>query len=182
MLVPVLCVGCLVGGYLIFDYFDYLAHRSEETDSADYEFYYGQCYFKRLNHDDKFSTASLVAGADGPWLWMSETDGIKIDRNTAEESGKRIAKQLGLDEPEWSREDVRVSDDIKWSLTLTKVSGREWDSDVWISSAYADVPLAISMTKDGPRISLRCTEEELRKALGEPTRILRPAPFRHPGV
>lgn len=181
LLVSALCVAFLVGGYLILDYLVAARYAREQIESADYEFHYGQCYFKRLNQDDKFSIASLTAGVYGPWLWMSETEGVKIDRNTAEESGKRIAKQLGLDEPRLGTYEIFISGDTDWSLMWQKAISQA-RGDVYINSRGDDLPLAISMTKNGPRISLRCTEEELRKAFGEPTKILRPAPYRHPGV
>lgn len=179
LLVSALCVAFLVGGYLILDYLVGARYAREQIESADYEFYYGQCYFKRLNDDNKFSIASLNAGMDGPWLWMSETEGVKIDKNTAEESTKQITQKLGLDEPRLGTYEIFISGETDWSLMWHKAISQA-TSDVYISSTRADVPLAISMTKNGPRISLQCTEEELRKALGEPTKILRPSPFRGP--
>lgn len=162
--------------------FQYLFGGPEEPDSRDFEFYYGETYFKRLNEDNKFTLVHLKCVANGPWLWTSETEGFQVDRKSAVETCKQIAQQLGLKEPrQWSSV-VRVDDDFKWSLTLERADSREERSDGWIDAKHHDAPVAISMTKDGPRISLRCTEEELVKAFGKPTKIIRTSTVGAPGV
>jgi hypothetical protein len=183
--------GCLLGGLItlvgvlaILGYAasQYIASRPEMPNSRDYNFYYGRSHFKRSAEGKVFTSAYLVAGEEGPWLWTSETNGFKVDRASAVENGKQLAEQLGLKGPGKVIHSVYV-DDRSWSIFLTTAESRDYlDSDAWIKAPYDDVPVAISMTKDGPRISLRCAEEELRKAFGKPTKIIRTSTVGAPGV
>ncbi len=151
-------------------------------DSRDYNFYYGRSHFTRSSGVKVFTSAHLAADEEGPWLWTSEIDGFKVDRASAVENGKRLAEQLGLKEPGKVIHSVSVHD-LSWSIFLTTTDSRDYgDSDAWINAPYNDVPVAISMTKDGLRISLRCPEEELRRAFGKPTKIIRTSTVGAPGV
>lgn len=182
--------GCLLGGLItligvlaILGYAlsQYMANRPEPPDSRNYEFYYSQTSFTRSAASAKFTEAEFVSTEEGPWLWTSETEGFKVDRANALETGRQIAQQLGLKEPHQYNDLVRVGEQ-SWSVWLTTVDSHDRRNDGRINAEYADVPIAISLTKDGPRISLQCTEEELRRAFGKPTKIIRTSTVGAPGV
>jgi hypothetical protein len=163
----------------LFAFFGYLAYYTivgpEPPDTRDYEFYYGQTYFMRKFEDDVFTQANLLRNGNGPWLWISETEGFKVERKNAVEIGKRMAQHLGLEEPKPYNNWVRI-EDVGWSLGLVTDDERDRWTDGWVDANFEDAPFKISMTEDGPRLSLRCTEEELVKAFGKPTKIVRNAP------
>jgi hypothetical protein len=145
--------------------------RPVNQDTSDYEFYYGESYFTQYDQDKKITMARLVSQGDGPWLWISETEGFEVNRNNAVENGNRIAQHVGIEPWPGIKTTITVNNDFKWHVSLATSENPENDGDAWIHSRVKDFPIAISLTKDGPRVSLPCTYDELRKAFGNPTKI-----------
>jgi hypothetical protein len=163
----------LVVGYLTLEF---VVNPSTGFGDRDYEFYYEHSYFTRSARESVFHKVNLKGTRKGPWLWISETDGFQVDRENAVEIGKRIARQLGLKDPQQYYHVIYI-EDSGWSLRLvTSENPDHGGSDGWIDAGRDDAPFTLSITKDGPRISLPCTETELRNAFGKPDAIHRPAP------
>lgn len=160
-----------VAGFIVaFGYMTYqfIFNAPKGSDPRDYKFYYGHTCFTRSASDRIFTKVNLRRDGNGPWLWISETEGFQVDRENSLGISKRIAQQIGIREPQPHDHVVYVADG-GWALRLVTADNRdERESDGWIDAGRDAIPISISMTEDGPRISFPCTEKELRKAFGEP--------------
>jgi hypothetical protein len=183
LLVPIMCLGGLLIGLVGLEEgfrLDAAAHRPKYLDEPEIDLHYGLCHFKRYN--GKICMANLVTTDDGPWLWLSETEGFKVERKDALENGKRIAKNLELRVSKRADNSVVVNNNDEWAVTLETIESRNQRSDGWLNAGYTACPIAVSLTKDGPRLSMPCTEEEMRRVLGAPDRTVRKKSLAVPGV